>query len=108
MNNPASGKISSRRCAAADVQLNDVEPVNKSSRKRPLFTALKVAVRASDDPGVGDFGVRADALKRHPRHAQKFCLKLRRHFTDLVEENGPAIRQLEGRCAGSAPVKAFS
>ena len=43
-----------------------------------------------------DFRVGADALKATIlRHAQQFCLKLRRHFADFIKKDRPAAGGLE-------------
>jgi hypothetical protein len=91
--------MSSRRSRSGGTfQLDHVEAVKRSSRKRPAFDfLLQVAVGGGEDAGVdADFGVGADALEAAVlRDAQQLGLELRRHLGDFIEENRAAVGHLE-------------
>ena len=76
----------------------DVEPVVEILAKRAIADlALEIAVRRRDHPDVDLHRVGpAHALELALlQHAQELDLDLERHVADLVEEQRPAVRQLE-------------
>ena len=91
--------MSSRRSRSGGrADRKDVEPIEEIGPESPaLHRGVEIPVGRRDDPHVHlDRGGPADplelALLQHP---EQLDLEIERQIADLVEEDGPAVGQLE-------------